>query len=129
MCYLSFLLPIMQHGGKEKRDVTFRDEDSLTLEEKGRFNAKTNIAKIYTIIINYFNCKINQRIKLCPEIYVTVPIASTYEGTASPIPTPPKNSIFCTLSQTNQHLLEKYYSKLSKELKNGVEILVRQAVF
>ena len=45
----------------------------------------------------------------------------------------PKISMFCVLSQNNQHLFEKLisasYSKLSKELKNGIEILVGQAVF
>ena len=37
----------------------------------------------------------------------------------------PKISMFCALSQNNQHLLEKWF----KELKNGIEILVGQAVF
>ena len=47
----------------------------------------------------------------------------------------PKISMFCALSQNNQHLLEKQHnashSKLSKELKNGIEIWVGlgQAVF
>ena len=42
----------------------------------------------------------------------------------------PKISMFCTLFQNYQHLFEKKkmirasYSKLSKELKNGIEILV-----
>ena len=40
----------------------------------------------------------------------------------------PKSSMFCALSQNNEHLLEKItyesYSKLCKELKNGTEILV-----
>ena len=39
----------------------------------------------------------------------------------------------CPLSWNNQHLLEKityaFYSKLFKELKNGIEILVGQVVF
>ena len=41
--------------------------------------------------------------------------------------------MFCALSQNYQHPLEKKiyasYSKLSKELKNSIEILVGQAVF
>ena len=39
--------------------------------------------------------------------------------------------MFCALSQNYQLLLENdaSYSKLFKELKNGVEILVGQAVF
>ena len=39
--------------------------------------------------------------------------------------------MFCPQSQNNQHLLGKYayYSKLLKELKNGIEILVGQAAF
>ena len=40
--------------------------------------------------------------------------------------------MFCALSQNCQHHLEKIYasySKLSKELKNGIEILVGQAAF
>ena len=42
----------------------------------------------------------------------------------------PKISMFCALSQNNQHLLEKTaYSNLFKELKNGIEILVGHAVF
>ena len=46
----------------------------------------------------------------------------------------PKISKFCALSQTYQHLLEQKQNymhlivKLSKELKNGIEILVGQAV-
>ena len=38
----------------------------------------------------------------------------------------PKISMFCALSQNNKQLLEK---KLLKVLKNGIEILVSQAVF
>ena len=41
-----------------------------------------------------------------------------------------KISMFCALSQNYQHLCEKYYvfyNKLSKELKNGIEIIVGQA--
>ena len=45
----------------------------------------------------------------------------------------PKMSMFCTLSQNNQQLFKKMnyasYKKLIKELKNGIEILVGQAVF
>ena len=45
----------------------------------------------------------------------------------------PKISILWALSQNNQHFLEKItytsYSKLFKELKNVIEILVGQAVF
>ena len=41
--------------------------------------------------------------------------------------------MFCALSQNYQHLLGKMiqisYSKLSKELKNGIEILAGQAGF
>ena len=45
----------------------------------------------------------------------------------------PKISMLCALSQNNQQLFEKLnyasYKKLFKELKNGIEILVGQAVF
>ena len=45
----------------------------------------------------------------------------------------PKISMFCALSQNKQQLFEKIkyasYKKLFKELKNGFEILVGQAVF
>ena len=41
--------------------------------------------------------------------------------------------MFCALSQNYQHRLEKmiyaFYNKLPKKLKNGIEILVGQAVF
>ena len=48
------------------------------------------------------------------------------------VPHLPNISIFCALSHNNQHLEEithVSYSKLFKELKNGIEILVGQAVF
>ena len=44
----------------------------------------------------------------------------------------PKISMFCALSQNNQQRFDKTYAsytKLFKELKNGIEILVGQAVF
>ena len=45
----------------------------------------------------------------------------------------PKISMFCVLSQNNQQLFWKInyasYKKLFKELKNGIQILVGQAVF
>ena len=45
----------------------------------------------------------------------------------------PKISMFCALSQNIQQLFEKIdyasYKKLFKELKNGIEILVGQAIF
>ena len=44
----------------------------------------------------------------------------------------PKICMFCALSQNNQQLFEKKYAsykKLFKELKNGIEISVGQAVF
>ena len=45
----------------------------------------------------------------------------------------PKITMFCALSQNNQQLFENIncasYKKLFKELKNGIEILVGQAVF
>ena len=45
----------------------------------------------------------------------------------------PKISMFCALSQNYQHLEKKIiyasYSKLSKKLQKGIEILVGQAVF
>ena len=45
----------------------------------------------------------------------------------------PKISMFCALSENNQQLFEKInyasYKKLFKELKNGIEISVGQAVF
>ena len=45
----------------------------------------------------------------------------------------PKISMFCALSQNNQQIFWKTnyasYKKLFKELKNGIEILVGQAVF
>ena len=44
-----------------------------------------------------------------------------------------KFGMFSALSQNNQHLLEKNmyasYKKIFKKLKNGIEILVGQAVF
>ena len=41
----------------------------------------------------------------------------------------PKISMFCALSQNCQHFFEyASYSKLYKELKNGIEILEGQAV-
>ena len=45
----------------------------------------------------------------------------------------PKISMFCALSQNNQQLFYKInyasYMKLFKDLKNGIEISVGQAVF
>ena len=44
----------------------------------------------------------------------------------------PKISMFCALFQNNQHILEiisyASYSELFKELKNGIEIILGQAV-
>ena len=40
--------------------------------------------------------------------------------------------MFCALSENNQQLLEKKYAsykKMFKELRNGIQILVGQAVF
>ena len=59
-----------------------------------------------------------------------VPCRHSVEGVLHLLP---KISMVCALSQNNQQLFEKikYASckKLFKELQNGIEILVGQAVF
>ena len=54
-----------------------------------------------------------------------------FKGVLHLLPCLPKISMFCALSQNYQHRIREMiyasYSKLSKELKYGIEILVDQA--
>ena len=85
-----------------------------------------------------FNTKINLYILInhspCSQLYLSKIIdkLDILRGTAPPTPKRSKISMFCALSQNYQHLFEKImyasYSKLSKELKNSIKIMVGQAV-